>query len=104
MLAALAKRDPKVVVVNHTRAFGSQSAFTSGMRIASGDAVVLMDGDLQDPPEVIPSFIEKWREGYDIVYGERVQREAPFHMRAFYKAFYRVFRRLFLCRHSRRRR
>lgn len=94
VLAGLADRDPKVVVVNHTRAFGSQSAFTSGMRIATGDAVILLDGDLQDPPELIPRFVEKWREGYDVVYGERVQREAPRHMRLFYKAFYRLFRRL----------
>lgn len=94
VLAELAERDPKVVVVNHARAFGSQSAFTSGMRIATGDAVALLDGDLQDPPEVIPKFIEKWQQGYDVVYGERVEREAPLHMRKFYKAFYRVFRRL----------
>jgi dolichol-phosphate mannosyltransferase len=94
VLAELADRDPKVVVVNHARAFGSQSAFTSGMRIATGDAVVLLDGDLQDPPEVIPRFVEKWREGYDVVYGERVQREAPLHMQKLYKAFYRLFRRL----------
>jgi polyisoprenyl-phosphate glycosyltransferase len=93
VLAELAQRDPKVVVVNHARAFGSQSAFTSGMRIATGDAVVLLDGDLQDPPEVIPGFVEKWREGFDVVYGERVEREAPRYMRWFYKAFYRVFRR-----------
>lgn len=93
VLAELSERDRKVVVVNHARAFGSQSAFTSGMRIATGDAVVLLDGDLQDPPEVIPKFVEKWREGYDVVYGERVEREAPLHMRKFYKAFYRVFRR-----------
>ena len=94
VLAELAQRDPGVVVINHARAFGSQSAFTSGMRIATGDAVVLLDGDLQDPPEVIPRFVEKWREGYDVVYGERVRREAPFYMQAFYKAFYRVFKRL----------
>ena len=94
VLAELADRDPKVVVINHARAFGSQSAFTSGMRIATGDAVVLLDGDLQDPPEVIPEFVEKWRQGYDVVYGERVKREAPLHMQQFYKAFYRVFRRL----------
>jgi dolichol-phosphate mannosyltransferase len=94
ILAALAARDPGVVVINHARAFGSQSAFTSGMRIATGDAVVLLDGDLQDPPEVIPAFVEKWREGYDVVYGERVKREAPLHMQFFYKGFYRVFRRL----------
>ena len=94
VLAELAARDPKVVVINHARAFGSQSAFTSGMRIATGDAVVLLDGDLQDPPEVIPEFTKKWREGYDVVYGERVEREAPLHMRWFYKAFYRMFKRL----------
>lgn len=94
VLAELAQRDPKVVVINHARAFGSQSAFTSGMRVATGDAVVLLDGDLQDPPEVIPAFMERWEEGYDVVYGERVQREAPWHMRLFYKAFYRVFKRL----------
>jgi polyisoprenyl-phosphate glycosyltransferase len=94
VLAALAGRDPKVVVINHARAFGSQSAFTSGMRIATGDAVVLLDGDLQDPPEVIPEFVERWQQGFDVVYGQRVQREAPRHMQLFYKGFYRVFRRL----------
>jgi polyisoprenyl-phosphate glycosyltransferase len=94
VLAELAGRDPNVVVINHARAFGSQSAFTSGMRVASGDAVVLLDGDLQDPPEVIPEFVEKWRQGYDVVYGERVQREAPRHMQLFYKSFYRLFKRL----------
>src|SRR3974390_536078 len=76
VLATLAGRDPRVVVINHSRNFGSQSAFTSGMRIATGDAVVLLDGDLQDPPELIEAFCAKWREGYDVVYGERVQREA----------------------------
>ena len=94
ILTELAQRDPKVVVINHTRAFGSQSAFTSGMRIATGDAVVLLDGDLQDPPELIPQFVERWRAGFDIVYGERVQRETTALMRHAYKAFYRVFRRL----------
>jgi dolichol-phosphate mannosyltransferase len=94
VLAELADRDPKVVVVNHARAFGSQSAFTSGMRIATGDAVVLLDGDLQDPPEVIPEFVEKWKEGYDVVFGERVRREGPLYMQGFYKLFYRVFKRL----------
>jgi glycosyltransferase involved in cell wall biosynthesis len=94
VLAELAGRDPKVVVVNHTRAFGSQSAFTSGMRISTGDAVVLLDGDLQDPPEVIPQFVERWREGFDIVYGVRVERETTAFMRRAYKLFYRVFRRL----------
>jgi dolichol-phosphate mannosyltransferase len=94
VLAELAAQDPRVVVINHARAFGSQSAFTSGMRIATGDAVVLLDGDLQDPPEMIPKFVEKWREGYDVVFGERVKREAPLHMQLFYKLFYRLFHRL----------
>jgi polyisoprenyl-phosphate glycosyltransferase len=94
VLAELAQHDPKVVVINHTRAFGSQSAFTSGMRIATGDAVVLLDGDLQDPPELIPQFVEHWLAGFDIVYGERVHRETSAFMRGAYKAFYRVFRRL----------
>lgn len=94
VLAELAERDPRVVVINHARAFGSQSAFTSGMRIATGDAVVLLDGDLQDPPELIPQFVAHWREGFDVVYGERVKREASFLMRHAYRAFYRVFKRL----------
>ncbi len=94
VLAELAARDPKVVVVNHTRAFGSQSAFTSGMQIATGDAVVLLDGDLQDPPEIIPKFVEQWQAGFDIVYGVRVEREATAFMRRAYKLFYRLFRRL----------
>src|SRR5688500_6542466 len=56
VLTELVDRDKKVVVINHTRNFGSQNAFTSGMKIATGDAVILLDGDLQDPPEVIESF------------------------------------------------
>jgi dolichol-phosphate mannosyltransferase len=92
VLRELAARDPDVVVVNHTRNFGSQSAFTSGMRISTGDAVVLLDGDLQDPPELIEQFVERWRQGYDVVYGSRVTRDAPAHMRLLYKAFYRLFR------------
>ena len=94
VLAELAKQEPKVVVINHTRAFGSQSAFTSGMRIATGDAVVLLDGDLQDPPELIADFYLKWREGYQVVYGQRVKRVASPTMRFAYKGFYRLFRRL----------
>jgi polyisoprenyl-phosphate glycosyltransferase len=92
VLAALAARDPRVVVINHSRNFGSQSAFTSGMRIATGDGAILLDGDLQDPPELIEQFYEKWTAGYDVVYGERVQREATWFLQIAYKAFYRLFR------------
>jgi dolichol-phosphate mannosyltransferase len=93
VLARIAAADPNVVVVNHARNFGSQSAFTSGMAIATGDACILLDGDLQDPPELVEQFVERWKEGYDVVYGERVGREAPPLMRVFYKGFYRLFRR-----------
>ncbi len=92
VLADLAARDSRVVAVNHSRNFGSQSAFTSGMKIATGDAVVLLDGDLQDPPELIEQFCERWIDGYDIVYGSRVQREASWFLRRAYKLFYRLFR------------
>jgi polyisoprenyl-phosphate glycosyltransferase len=94
ILAELAAGDRRVTVVYHTRAFGSQSAYSSGMRIATGDAVILLDGDLQDPPELIPAMVARWREGYDVVYGERVKREGSKLMNAARKAFYRVFQRL----------
>ena len=94
VLADLAGRDRKVVVINHTRNFGSQSGFTSGMRVATGDAVILLDGDLQDPPELIEDFVREWRQGYQVVYGVRVQRDAPMLMRGAYKLFYRIFRAL----------
>jgi len=91
-LAELASRDSKVVVINHTRNFGSQNAFTSGMRISTGDAVALLDGDLQDPPELIADFYKKWKEGFEVVYGVRVKRDAPLLLSGAYKAFYRLFR------------
>ncbi|HEU0297730.1 MAG TPA: glycosyltransferase family 2 protein [Anaerolineales bacterium] len=94
VLAELAAQDRQVVVINHTRNFGSQSAFTSGMKIATGDAVILLDGDLQDPPEVIEAFYPKWQEGYQIVYGDRIRREANPAMQILYKAFYRIFSRM----------
>jgi polyisoprenyl-phosphate glycosyltransferase len=91
VLAELASCDPKVVVINHARNFGSQNAFTSGMLVATGDAVVLLDGDLQDPPEMIEPFYAKWLEGYDVVFGIRVKREAPLLMQYAYKLFYRMY-------------
>ncbi len=94
VLAELASRDRRVTVVHHTRAFGSQSAYSSGMRLATGDAVILMDGDLQDPPELIPTLLARWSEGYEVVYGERIAREGPALMNAARKAFYRIFQRV----------
>src|SRR3990172_11366510 len=94
MLEKLAKKDKKVIVVNHSRNFSSQMAFTSGMQIAQGDAVVLLDGDLQDPPELIEKFYKKWVLGYDVVYGIRIKREAPIYMQVAYRLFYRIFHKI----------
>jgi len=83
--------DPHVVGVTHTRNFGSQSAFRSGMELASKEASVLLDGDLQDPPEIIEDFVREWRAGADVVYGRRVKREMPVLLEACYHGFYSLF-------------
>jgi polyisoprenyl-phosphate glycosyltransferase len=93
VIRSLSEGDRHVVGISHSRNFGSQAAFRSGMEIAQKRACVLMDGDLQDPPEIIPLFVKQWRQGYDVVYGKRVQRVAPWYMRIAYKGFYRVFDR-----------
>lgn len=87
----ISKRDRRVIGISHSRNFGSQAAFRSGMEIANKNSCVLLDGDLQDPPELITQFIEKWRQGYDVVYGDRIKREAPLLMKIAYKLFYRLF-------------
>ncbi|GIH09386.1 hypothetical protein Rhe02_74530 [Rhizocola hellebori] len=89
----LSRDDEHVIGITHRRNFGSQFAFVSGMKQATGDAVVLLDGDLQDPPELIEKFIEKWNEGWEVVYGHRVDRDAPWYMRIAYRSFYRLFNR-----------
>ena len=94
VLSALAARDQHVVAIEHSRNFGSQSAFLSGMELATGDAVVLLDGDLQDPPEAIPAMYAQWRQGNEVVYGRRFKRETSLLLAFCYKAFYRVFRGL----------
>ena len=94
VLERLAAEDRRIKVITHSRNFGSQSAFTSGMARASGDACILLDGDLQDPPELIEEFCRKWREGFDVVYGVRTRREMKWRRELFYKAFYRLLRRV----------
>lgn len=94
ILKSLVEKDSHVIAINHSRNFSTQMAFTSGMDIATSDAVVLLDGDLQDPPELIEEFYKKWKEGFKVVYGIRVKREAPLHMQILYKLFYRIFRKL----------
>ncbi|EXI77876.1 MAG: hypothetical protein AW10_03511 [Candidatus Accumulibacter appositus] len=91
VIREISARDPHVIGITHSRNFGSQAAFRSGMEIASKEAVVLMDGDLQDPPELIEAFVERWRAGADVVYGRRTKREMPVLLEGCYRAFYRVF-------------
>jgi nucleoside-diphosphate-sugar epimerase/glycosyltransferase involved in cell wall biosynthesis len=90
-IRALSRNDRRVLGISHSRNFGSQAAFRSGMEMASKNSCALFDGDLQDPPELIEPFLSKWREGYDVIYGRRIKREATVLMRIAYKAFYRLF-------------
>ena len=83
--------DPHVLGITHSRNFGSQMAFRSGMEMSVMQACVLLDGDLQDPPELIEQFYHRWTDGYDVVYGRRVKRDMPFVWGVLYKAFYRIF-------------
>lgn len=94
LLKNLVEKDYHVIGINHSRNFNSQMAFTSGMDIATGDAIVFLDGDLQDPPEIIEKFYNKWLEDYDVVYGVRTKRDAPLYMTIAYKLFYRIFHKM----------
>lgn len=94
VLEKIVAKDRHTIGINHARNFSSQMAFTSGMDIATGDAIVFLDGDLQDPPEVIEKFYNKWTQGYEVIYGVRTKREAPLFMAIAYKLFYRVFHKM----------
>ncbi|WP_234413912.1 glycosyltransferase family 2 protein [Ideonella sp. A 288] len=95
LLRQIAATEPRVKILSFARNFGHQIAVTAGIDAASGDAVVLIDADLQDPPEVIPAMLAKWREGYDVVYGTRTDREGESVFKRFTaKAFYRLLNRL----------
>ena len=91
VIRALSAQDPHVLGITHSRNFGSQAAFRSGMELASKEACVLLDGDLQDPPELIEAFVSRWREGADVVYGRRVKRDMPRWLETCYRAFYKLF-------------
>ncbi len=95
VIADLHEQDERVRGVSFSRNFGFQIAATAGLDHAQGDAVILTDADLQDPPEVYPQMIAKWREGYDVVYGVRATREGETWFKLFTaKAFYRVIYRI----------
>lgn len=95
MAKEICQRDKRVKLVSFSRNFGHQIAITAGMDKASGQAVVLIDADLQDPPEVILDMLAKWKEGFHVVYGVRRVREGESFFKLFTaKIFYRLLRRL----------
>jgi dolichol-phosphate mannosyltransferase len=90
LLTAAADQDSRIVIVSFARNFGHQAALTAALQHATGDAVVLMDGDLQDSPEAIPRFVDAYREGFDVAYAVRVKRKEGLWLRACYALFYRL--------------
>lgn len=89
----ICKKDENIILLNFSRNFGHQAAITAGMEASSGEAVVVIDADLQDPPEVIIKMIEKWREGYEVVYGKRIKRDGESRFKKFSSAaYYRLLR------------
>lgn len=95
LLLAAARIDPRIVVVRLSRNFGHQLAATAGLDTARGDAVVLIDADLQDPPELIPAMVERWQAGFDVVYAVRRSRRGESAFKVWTaRFFYRTTRRL----------
>ncbi len=91
----LAEKDPHISPVIFARNFGHQQAITAGWDYARGDAVIIIDADLQDPPEVIPDLLARWKEGYEVVYAVRAEREGETWFKKFTASFfYRIVRRI----------
>jgi polyisoprenyl-phosphate glycosyltransferase len=90
LLEEAAQSDPRITAISFSRNFGHQAAISAAIDHVSGDAVVIMDGDLQDTPETIPRFLEKLEQGYEVVYAQRVKRKEPLWLRACYYFFYRL--------------
>jgi len=89
-LEQAARQDPRIFVLSLSRNFGHQTAITAALDHVSGDATVVMDGDLQDVPEAIPQFVEKHLQGFDVVYAQRVRRKEPLFLKFCYYVFYRL--------------
>jgi glycosyltransferase involved in cell wall biosynthesis len=90
LIEQAAHEDPRIVLISLSRNFGHQAAITAALDHVTGDATIVMDGDLQDIPEVIPSFVEKFQQGFDVVYAQRVRRKEPLLLRGCYFLFYRL--------------
>lgn len=95
ILADICKKDKNVRLISFSRNFGHQPAITAGMDYACGDAVIIIDADLQDPPEVILQMIDKWNEGYHVVYGKRIKREGETYFKnVTAKLYYRLLNKM----------
>ena len=95
MLLALREQDPRLRLLDFSRNFGHQIAITAGTDFADGDAVIVMDADLQDPPEVVLEMIEKWRAGYEVIYAVRASREGESRFKLWTASlFYRLLQRI----------
>src|SRR5258708_5955553 len=90
VIGGIAARDPRVKMIEFSRNFGHQAAITAGLEFVSGTTAIIMDDDLEDPPEVLPQFLAKLDEGYDVVYGIRKRRHRPLPYRMLYLLFYRL--------------
>ena len=90
LLERAAREDSRLVVIVLSRNFGHQAALAAALDHVSGDVAILMDGDLQDPPETIPLFLETYGQGFDVVYARRISRKEPWWLRACYWLFYRL--------------
>jgi len=90
LLQEAAEKDASLVVISLSRNFGHQTALGAALDYVTGDVTVLMDGDLQDPPEAIPALVAAYKQGYDVVYAQRVNRKEPWWLRACYYLFYRL--------------
>ena len=95
ILQDIAKVDKNVKIISFSRNFGHQAAVTAGLKYVTGDAIIIIDADLQDPPELIPDMIEKWEQGYEVIYGKRKKRngESAFKLLTA-KAFYTALNKL----------
>lgn len=94
MLEALVHTEDRMECLHFSRNFGHQAAVSAGLQHVRGDVAIVLDADLQDPPEVIPAMIEKWREGYDVVYGVRQKRKEGPLLKLAYFLFYRLMRKI----------
>lgn len=94
VLKSLVKKDKSVVILIYSRNFGPHGAYSGGLKYAKGDSVIFIDGDLQDPPEIITKMIEKWRLGYDVVYGVRKKRKGSILRKILTILYYRILNKL----------